>query len=101
MRCTLHHIAIAAENISMMVDDLSIFFIENRCEMRLCYGHAHSGHDTLAQRASGGLDTGCQSMLGMAGSDAFPLTKVLDIIERNSIACEMQYGILQHRCVAT
>ena len=76
-----------------MVDDGKFWLVENGSEM--CFGdrhadrHAHAG----AQRSRRGLDALRVAVFGMAGRQGAVLTKVLEVVERQTVAEEVQQGI--------
>ncbi len=60
-------------------------------------GHAHGVGETLPERSGGGLDTGSQSVFGMARSFTLPLAKTFQFIKRKVVAGQMQHAVKQHR----
>ena len=55
-RHALHHVAIAANRVDVVPEDLEVGAIVAVGEPRLGNGHAHAGGDALPQRPGGGLD---------------------------------------------
>src|SRR5262244_1594197 len=79
----LHHAAIAADHVDVVVEDLEVRAIVTVGEPRLGNGHADAGGDTLPKRSSRGLDPRNQVVLRMTWSLAAELAEVTNIVERN------------------
>ena len=56
--------------------------------------------DPLAERAGGGLDAGGVADFGMSGCLALPLPEVLDVVERQTVAAQVECRVEEHRRVA-
>src|SRR6516165_11363578 len=106
----LHHAAIAANRIDVVVEDLEVGTIVPIREPSLSNGHADAVGNTLSKRSSRGLDTRNQVVLGMTRSLTAELAEVTNIVERNrglpkpfvfgihrSGASEVKHGPQQHR----
>src|SRR5262249_48552602 len=106
----LHHAAVAANRVDVVVEDLEVGAIVPVSEPRLRNGHADAVGDPLSKRSSRGLDTRNQVVLGMTGSLAAELAEATNIVERNrglakplvlGIDCagasEMKHRPQQHR----
>jgi hypothetical protein len=61
---------------------------------------AHTVGNTLAQRASGGFDTGGDAHFRVACGFAVQLAEVLQLLHGQVIACEVQQRINEHGAVA-
>src|SRR6266480_4995180 len=96
VRDALHHVSIAGDEIHVMVDDL-LLAIEHRAHVRFGYGHADCIAHSLAERASGGLNAGGIAVFWMSGRLALPLTELLQIIESEIVAREIEHAVQQHR----
>src|SRR5687768_8283187 len=83
-----------------MSGDREIFFVESRCKELVGDAHADAIREALPERASRYFNTWREAALRMSRGLASPLTKLLEIIERNIIACEMQHAVEQHRRMA-
>jgi hypothetical protein len=59
--------------------------------------HAHALTESLSQWAGRHFDAGGESVLGVARRDAAKLTEILDVIERNVVARQMEQRIKEHR----
>src|SRR6516225_11134548 len=79
----LHHAAIAANRVDVVVEDLEVGAIVSVSEPRLGNRHADAVGDTLSKRSGRRLDTRNQVVLGMTRSLAAQLAKVTNIVERN------------------
>ena len=56
--------------------------------------------DALSEGAGGGLDAGCLAELRVAGGAAFERPEVLDGVEGDVVAGEVQPRVEEHRAVA-
>ena len=74
--------------------------IEHRAEMRFADGHSDRVADSLPERAGRRLDTGRVAVLGVAGSLALPLAELLQIIESEIVAGEIEHAVEKHRRMA-
>ena len=63
-------------------------------------GHADAVGETLAERAGSGLDTGCMAVLGMAWGHAAVLAEVLELLEGEIVAGQVEQGVEEHGAVA-
>ena len=95
----LHHVAIAGDEIHVVVDDLLVA-IENGAEVRLPNSHSDGVANSLSERAGSRLDSGCVAKLGMSRRLALPLPELLQVIESEIIAREIENTVQQHRRVA-
>jgi len=84
MRYAFHHVAVAGDEVDVMVDDL-LFAIEHRAHVRLGHRHPHRVADPLTERAGRRLDTWGVSELGMSRCLALPLSELLDVVERQIV----------------
>ena len=100
MRDALHHAAIADERIGMVIDDGVARPIEGGRERALRKRHADRIREALAERAGGGFDAEVQLALRMSRGLGAELPKILQLLDRQGIAGQMQHGIQQHRCMA-
>ena len=112
-RHTLHHVAVAAYDINVVVEHRVIRPIEMLSQPAPGERHADAVAAALPERASRCLDSRCQVVFGMAGAFAAELPKPLDIVERDRglaetlvfgidgfHAAEMQHRVEQHRGMA-
>src|SRR5208282_4248179 len=56
--------------------------------------------DALAERARGRLDAGDAPVLGMPGGSAAKLSELLDVVQRDVVAGEIEQAVEQHRAMA-
>jgi hypothetical protein len=112
-RDPLHHVAIAAHRVDVVVEELEAGTVEVGRLPATGDRHPDAGGDPLAQRPGGGLDPGGQAVFGMSGALAVELPEALDVLElyrelplpfvlrvHRLHASEMQHGVQQHRGVA-
>ena len=95
-----HQVAVAADAEDAMVEQAGIVALEVRLEMLRRHRHADGVADALAERAGGGLDAGRHAVLGMAGRSAAELAELLDVVEAEVVAGEIEQAVEQHRAVA-
>jgi len=100
VRHAFHQAAIADENPRPVVDHLVARAVERCGEKLLRKRHAHGVGEALAQRAGGGLDAEVRLDLGMARGVRAELTEVLQLLEVERIARQVQQRVKQHRTVA-
>src|SRR6185295_3974750 len=82
-RDALHHVAVAAQDVDVVVKEVEAGPIEVAVQPTLRDGHADRRGDTLTQRASGGLDSGRVTVFGVARAAAVQLAELLDLVERH------------------
>lgn len=97
---TLHGAAITEEAVGVVVDKLVAGLVEGGSGVTLSHGETDGVGETLAERTSGDLNAGGVVGLGVAGGDAVDLTEVLQVVEGELIAEEVEQGVLQHTTVA-
>ncbi len=112
-RYALHHIAIAADDINVVVEQRKARPIELPREPAPGKRHADAVAAALPERTGRGLDARREVIFGMAGTLAAKLAKPFDVVERNRglarplvvrvdglDAGEMEHGVKQHRGMA-
>ena len=112
-RYALHHVAVAAHGINVVVEHREVRPIEMLRQPAPGERHADAVAAALPERAGRRLDPGGQVIFGMAGTFAADLPKPLDIVERDRglietlvfgidgfHAAEMQQRVEQHRGMA-
>ena len=99
-RDAFHQVAVAANSEDAMIEQARLVAIEARLEMLRRHRHADRVADALAERAGSGLDAGDAPVLGMARSFAAELAELLDVVERDVVAGEIESAVEQHRAVA-
>src|ERR1700684_1987956 len=88
-----HEIAIAANRVCMVIDDVVARAIEASGEPCLGDGHADAVSETLTKRAGGDFNTRRVAALGMARCLAAPLTEAFQFFERKVVTGEMQQAV--------
>src|SRR6185436_20135495 len=81
-RNALHQTTISTNGVDVVVKNLEAGFIEAAGEPLLADGHADTRSNTLAQRASRGLDARDPVILGVTRRLAIELSETPDVIER-------------------
>src|SRR5262249_60392414 len=113
VRDSLHHAAIAAQCVDIVIKHLVARTIEISRRPTCSDGHANAGGYSLAQGAGRRLDARSPAIFGMAWTFAVELAKTLDVLQRHGeftqhlvLAVdrldtgEMQHRIEQHGSVA-
>ena len=77
----LHHVAIAANGINVVVEQREVRPVEMRGEPASGERHADAVAAALAERPGRGLDPGGQTIFRMAGAFAADLPETLDVVE--------------------
>ncbi len=96
----LHEVAVATDEPCIVVDDRVSLAIECCREMCLRHGHADRVPDALSERARCRLHTGCEVQLRMSRRPAAPLAELLQVVEREAVAAEVETTVQQHGRVA-
>ncbi|MCY1290549.1 hypothetical protein D9M70_396990 [compost metagenome] len=100
MADAFHHAAVAQEDIRMVVDDAVAVAVELRGEGLLGDGEADRVGDALAERTGGGLDARGVAVFRVARGAAVQLAELLEILDAEVVAGEVQQRVHQHRAVA-
>lgn len=95
-----HQVAVAANAVSIVVDDFQIAFIVSRRKLRFRQSHADGHRQTLAQRSRRGVYARSMSEFRVARRFAAPLAELLDFFHRQIIPAQMQQAVQQHRAVS-
>ncbi len=101
VRDALHHVAVAREHVSAVVDDcMARAVVRGRKEsFRDCKTDAVS--EALSERAGGHFDPRQQAALRVTRGVAAPLPEALDLLHRRArIAGEVEHAVQQHRRMA-
>ena len=77
VRDAFHQVAIAAQNVGVVVDDLHVGLVVDGGQMLLRDSQADRHGQALAERASGDLNPGRETVLRMAGRLGVPLAELL------------------------
>ena len=96
----LHEVAVGDDREDAVVLDLGA---EVRAQEALGHRHADAVGEALAQRPGGDLHAGRDVdavALGVPGRQRAPLAEVLELVEREVVAAEVQHGVQEHRAVA-
>src|SRR5580658_5876660 len=96
LRDAFHQIAIAADGVSVMVDDFVSGPVVSGGEPCLRNCHPHAIAEALPQWPGGNLDANCVPALGMAWCLAAPLAEAFEFVERQIVASEVQKAVEQH-----
>ena len=71
--------------------------VENRRQLSLGYCHSHRVTHALTEWAGCGLNAGGVAEFGMPRRAALPLAEMLDVIEGQVVATEVEKAVKQHR----
>src|SRR5665213_4550580 len=83
-RHALHHVAIAAKCVHVVIENLESRPIEMLRQPASSERHADAITATLAEWPGGGLDARRDAVLGVAGAFAIELPEFFDIVETDS-----------------
>jgi hypothetical protein len=100
VRDPLHQAAVADEDVGHVVDDLVPGPVEFGGEHAFRDRHADGVGQPLPERAGRRFDAGSVANLGVARSPRAELAELLQVVEREVVAAEMQQGVKQHRAVS-
>ena len=100
VRDALHQVAVRADRVDAVVDDLVLRPVERAGEEALGEAHADAVREALAERAGRHLDALRVPELGMARRRRLPLPEALQLLEREVVAGEVQRRVLQDARVA-
>ena len=96
VRHALHQVPVGGEEVRVMLDDSLAGLVEPLREVRFRERHPDGVPHALAQGARRGLDAGRQPVLGMAWCATAPLAELLQVVEREVVAGEVEDGVQQH-----
>ena len=99
-RDALLEVAVGADDVGAVVDDLVAGPVELAREAALRDGHAHAVDEALAERAGGGLDARRDAVLRVARGDRAPLAEALEVVEGDRVAGQVEHRVQQHARVA-
>ena len=86
-------VAVAGQDVGVVVHDRVARSIEARRKGDLGDGHADGVGQALPQGAGGGLDAGGLAVLRMARRAASPLAEPLEFLQRQVVARDMEQGV--------
>ena len=95
----LHEVAVADDRVGGVVDDFESGAVVARGELRFGDRHAHGIGEALPERTGRDLHARRMPALGMPGRLAAPLAEVLDVVQREVVAGQVQQAVEQHRTV--
>ncbi len=93
-------VAVAGDREGAVVDQVVPGAVVTGGQHRLGEREADRHRDALAERAGGGLDPGRVAALGVPGGRAAQLAEVLQVVERQPVAGQVERRVEQHRGVA-
>ena len=95
-RDALLEVAVGADDVGAMVDDVVPWTVELGGQASLGDGHAHGVGEALAQRSGGGLDAGGEAVLGVPGRARAELAEALQLVERQVVAGQVEQRVEEH-----
>ena len=96
----LHHVAVGADRVDPRVDDRVVRPVVAIGEEALRDRHADAVREALAERPGRRLDPGRVPALRMARRARAPLAELLQVVEREVVAREVERRVLEHAGVA-
>ena len=100
VRDAFHQAAVAHEDEGAVIDEGVAFTVEALRQQLLGQREADRIREALAQRAGGGFHARGLVALRVAGGLAVQLAEVLQLLQRQVVAGQVQQRVLQHRAVA-
>src|SRR5271155_649091 len=94
-----HKVAIAADGVRVMVDDVMPRAVIARSQPRLRYRHSHAISETLSEWSGRNFHARCPTALRVPRGLAVPLAEVLDLVHGKVVAGQMQETVQEHRTV--
>ena len=91
-----HHVAVAAEHEGPVVDYRVAGLVVAKGQMAFGHGHPHPVPESLPQGTGGDLDARGQAALRMTRSQRSPLAELLQFLERQAVAGQVQQRVQQH-----
>ena len=92
----LHHVAVGADRVGVVVDELVAGPVEVLGEEALGHRHADRVGDALPERPGRDLDARHVAALGVAGRARAPLAEALQVLDRQVEAAQVGQRVLQH-----
>ena len=96
----LLHIAVGRDHVRVVIDDVVAGAVEAGGEHALGEREPDAHGDALAERAGRRLDPRRVAVLGMAGGRRAELAEVLEVVQREAVAAQVERAVQQHRRVA-
>ena len=96
----LHQVPVGADRVGVVVDDLLARAVEALGEEALGDRHADGVGEALPERPGRDLDPGRVPALGMSRRARAPLAELLEVVEAQLVAGQVQQRVLQHARVA-
>ena len=100
VRDAFHQVAVAAENVGVVVDDVVGVAVVDGGEVLLCRGDADGHGEALTEWAGGDFDAWGLAVLGVAGGVRAPLAELLQLSHGQVVAGEVQRTVEQRGGVA-
>lgn len=99
VRDALHHATVAHEHPGAVVDDFQLGPVITLCQQLLGQREPDCIGKALPKRPGGGFHPRRFAALGVAGGLAVQLTELLELLDRQVVAGQVQQRVLQHRPV--
>ena len=100
VRDAFHQAAVAEKGVGVVIDDLVAGPVELGGQHLLGERHADRIGDALAERAGGRFDADCNAIFRVPGGLRVKLAEVLQVVDREIVAGQVEERIKQHRTVA-
>jgi hypothetical protein len=97
---SFHQVAVGADRVDPVVDDLLVRSVVALREEALGDPEPDTVPDPLSQRPRRGLDAGRVTVLGVPWGARAPLPELLQVVERQVVAGQVQRGVLEDAGVA-
>ena len=101
VRDALHQVAVGRQKVRVVIDDRVPRPVEQRRQLRLGDRHADGVARALPERSCRCFDARRDAVLGVARRAAAPLPELLDVLEREVVAGQIQHAVQQHARVTS
>ena len=91
----LHQVAVGADRVDAVVDDLVVGAVVALPEEALGDRHPDAVREALTERAGRRLDAGRDEVLRVARGERLPLPETLQLLERKRVAGKVERGVLE------
>jgi len=100
VRYAFHQAAVAEENVGMVIDDFMAGLVELGGQHLFGQREADGIRNALAERAGSRFNADGDAVFRMAGCLRMQLAEILQVVDREIVAGQVQEGVDQHRAVA-
>src|SRR5436190_5268608 len=100
VRDPFHHVAVTADEVRAVIDDFVAGLVVDRREVRFGERHSDCVRYALAEGTGCSFHSRCVTILRVTWRATPPLPELLEIVEGETVAGEIEARVQQHRRVA-